>query len=181
MSLLDMFGKKSEEKEEPVQSNEPLYPELPVSLNKIMVVVDGSEASMDALNYAISVTRSIAGCQLCAVFVIDTANIDMLLQMHIFVGEEKDIFEAELNAKGRRLLELARSSGEKYGLDVETFLLKGRVTQIVLKAVQELNVDLLVIGGWHNVSTRKDTASSEYQLLLDQADCPVMVIKHRKG
>ena len=72
-----------------------------------------------------------------------------------------------------------RAQGLKNNIEIDTYLMKGRVTQIVLQAVRELGIEMLIIGGWHNGSTRKDTSSVEYQLLLDQAECPVIVIKHR--
>ena len=99
------------------------------------------------------------------------------MRMHIFVKEERANFEGELETKGRRTLEYVRAEGQKYGIDIDTFLLKGRMTPIVMQAVRELNADLLVISGWHNASTRKDTSSVEYQLLLDEAECPVIVVK----
>lgn len=181
MSILDMFGRKAAE--DGMESRRDEDRKEPVELlpfpKKIMIVVDGSKASYDATDYAIALASRIPDCSLCAAFIVDTANMDILLQMHIFVSEERASFEGELETKGRRTLDYVRNRGLKSGLDIGTYLLKGRVTQIVLQAVRELGVEMLVIGGWHNGSTRKDTSSVEYQLLLDQADCPVVVIKHR--
>ena len=179
MSIFDMFGKKTEN--EPAQmgkpQEQPAPPELPPFAQKILVIVDGSKTSFKAASTAISLATRLPGCQLCAAFVIDIASLNMLMQMHIFVKEERANFEGELETKGRRTLEHVRNEGQKYGIDIDTFLLKGRLTPIVMQAVRELNADLLVISGWHNASTRKDTSSVEYQLLLDEADCPVIVVK----
>lgn len=181
MSILDLFSKKTEEN--PEENTQKEVKKEPVELlpfpKKIMIVVDGSQASYDAVDYAIALASRIPDCSLCAAFIVDTANMDILLQMHIFVNEERASFESELETKGRRTLDFVRNKGLKNELDIGTYLLKGRVTQIVLQAVRELGVEMLVIGGWHNGSTRKDTSSVEYQLLLDQAECPVVVIKHR--
>jgi nucleotide-binding universal stress UspA family protein len=180
MSLFDLLGKKRDNADqEGVCAGSAHSREAPVKFGKIMVVVDGSAASLDAVDYSLSLAMGLEDCKLCAAFVVDTASMDLLLQMHIFVGGERSAFEEELETKGRRTLEFVRGRADSYGLDVDTFLLKGRAAQSVLKAVRELDVDLLVVGGWHDGSTRKDTSSVEYQLLLDQADCPVMVIKHK--
>ena len=179
MSIFDMFGKKQEAAQPPAEqpAAEEKQPELPPFAKKILVVVDGSKRAYDAANYAIALASHLPGCELCAAFVIDVASLDSLMQMHIFVKEERANFEAELETKGRRTLEYVRNEGQKYKIDIDTFLLKGRVTSIVMQAVRELKADLLVIAGWHNGSTRKDTSSVEYQLLLDEADCPVIVVK----
>ena len=181
MGLLDLFNKKTDDKtdETPKETAAKEQAELLPFPQKVMIVVDGSQASYDAVSYAIALASRIPGCQLCAAFIVDTANMDLLLQMHIFVSEERASFENEMETKGRRTLDYVREQGLRHSVEIETYLMKGRVTQIVLQAVRELGVEMLIIGGWHNGSTRKDTSSVEYQLLLDQADCPVVVIKHR--
>ncbi len=181
MGLLDMFNKKDRgDNGKPATENSPKEPvELLPFPKKIMILVDGSQASFDAVAYAIAMAERMSDCHLCAAFVVDTANMDLLLQMHIFVNEERASFEGEMETKGRRTLDFVRAEGLKHNIEIETYLLKGRVTQSVLHAVRELEAEMLIIGGWHNGSTRKDTSSVEYQLLLDQADCPVVVIKHR--
>jgi len=181
MGLFDFFNKKNEDNEaaslkEETENN---TPELLAFPKKVMIVVDGSLASSDATAFAIAMASRIPDCKLCAAFVVDTANMDLLLQMHIFVSEERASFEGEMETKGRRTLDFVRAQGLKNNIEIDTYLMKGRVTQIVLQAVRELGIEMLIIGGWHNGSTRKDTSSVEYQLLLDQADCPVIVIKHR--
>ena len=181
MGILDLFNKKNDENttEPPKESPAKAPVELLPFPKKVMIVVDGSQASYDAVSYAIAMASRIPDCQLCAAFIVDTANMDLLLQMHIFVSEERASFESEMETKGRRTLDFVRAQGLKHDIEIDTYLMKGRVTQIVLQAIRELDVDMLIIGGWHNGSTRKDTSSVEYQLLLDQADCPVVVIKHR--
>ncbi len=181
MGLLDLFNKKNEDNgaESPKEESANKAVELLPFPQKIMIVVDGSQASYDATSYAIALASRIPDCKLCAAFVVDTANMDLLLQMHIFVSEERASFENEMETKGRRTLDFVRTEGIRNNIEIDTYLMKGRVTQIVLQAVRELGVEMLIIGGWHNGSTRKDTSSVEYQLLLDQADCPVVVIKHR--
>ena len=181
MGILDLFNKKNDDSTNvpPKESNEKAPVELLPFPKKVMIVVDGSQASYDAVAYAIAMASRIPDCKLCAAFIVDTANMDLLLQMHIFVSEERASFENEMETKGRRTLDFVRAEGLKHDIEIDTYLMKGRITQIALQAMRELGVEMLIIGGWHNGSTRKDTSSVEYQLLLDQADCPVVVIKHR--
>ncbi|MBQ9367661.1 MAG: universal stress protein, partial [Victivallales bacterium] len=97
MSIFDMFSKKQEAVQPtPTQlAEEENKPELPPFAKKILVVVDGSKRAYDAANYAIALASHLPGCELCAAFVIDVASLDSLMQMHIFVKEERANFEAE--------------------------------------------------------------------------------------
>lgn len=179
MRLFGLFGNEREDdlNEQPGMQPQ-AHPQLPFA-QKILIVVDGSQSSYDALDFALAMASRIPSCELSAAFVIDTASMDVLLQMHIFVNEERSSFENELELKGRRTLDWVRTHASKYGIDINTFLLKGRVCQVILQSVRELNIGILVVGGWHDGATRKDTSSVERQMLLDQADCPVIVVKHR--
>ncbi len=147
--------------------------------SKALVLVDDTVLGVDTMNYAIHVAQK-TGCELFAAFVIDTASMDLLLQMKIFVREERDTLEEEMLAKGRRTLETVRMACANKGVPVQTLLLKGCLHQVIDQTIRANHIDFLIIGGWHNTSTRKDTASTERQLVLDTVDCPVLVVKSPK-
>lgn len=183
MNLFGLFGKNEKEAEQPSVSapaEENVADVVPFARN-ILVIVDGSQRGMDAVDSAISLASSMRNCKLNAAFVIDTASMDLLLQMHIFVKEERQSFEAEMEVKGRHTLEYVHAEGIKNSIEIDTFLLKGRASKIILQAARELGVDLIVIGGWSDGGTRKDAASVEYQLLLEQAECQVLIVKKNKS
>ncbi len=143
----------------------------------ILVVVDGSEASAEALRIAVQMKACLADARLAAAFVVDTASMDMLQQMRVFIAEERSLFESEIEAKGQRVLDNAHDKAQKLGIELETYMLKGRFSQVVLRAARELKSDMIVICGWHDASTHKDNTSVERQLLVDHALCPVLVVK----
>jgi nucleotide-binding universal stress UspA family protein len=60
---------------------------------------------------------------------------------------------------------------------IEPVLRRGRFHKTILKEARELGASAVVIGGWRRSVTRKDATSVERQLILDQADCPVIVVK----
>jgi len=183
MGRFHLFGKKNKEQVPPEKTEtvaeppEPQKEPLPF-LKKILVLVDGTAAGFSAFHKAVALASNLADCEVCAAFVVDTVSMNMLLQMHIFVKEECANFEAEMETKGRRTLEFIHAEGEAMGVDVENYLLKGRISKVVLQAIRELNVTLLVIGGWKSGASSKDTTSVENQLLVDQAECPVLVLKN---
>ena len=143
----------------------------------ILVVLDGSDASVSALKIAVNMKSCLPAATLSAAFVVDTASMDMLQQMRVFVAEERSMFEQEIIAKGQRVLDSAFATAEKQGVQLETYMLKGRFSQAVMRACRELKCDLLVICGWHDASTHKDNSSVERQLVVDHSECPVLVIK----
>lgn len=146
--------------------------------NTILLVVDGAEPSIAAAHYAVDLAAQTGGT-ITAVYVVDTATMEYLTQMNIFVQDERNDFEKELEQTGKRYLDFVRTLGQKQGLDIDTIMESGTFHQVILQAARSLPADVIVVGGWHRTVTRKDTTSVERQLILDQADCPVIVVKKR--
>mgnify|MGYP006279873247 CR=1 FL=1 len=147
--------------------------------NKILLVVDGSEPSIAAAHYAVKLAVQ-SGGDITAIYVVDTATMEYLTQMNIFIQEERSEFEKELEQTGRRYLDFVRTIAGKEGLEIETLIDNGTFHQVVLQTARQLASDVIVLGGWRRSITRKDTASVERQTILDQADCPVIVVKAQK-
>jgi len=149
--------------------------EAPLFTN-VLLVVDGSEAAVAAANVAVRMAAQ-HGCALSAVYVVDTATLDYLLQMRILVNQEREGLEQDLVKTGARYLEYVSTIARKQSIEVETALRHGSIHQEILKEAYERGVDAIVLGGWKRTIARKDTASVERQHILDQADCPVIVVK----
>lgn len=147
-------------------------------LGKLLLVVDGSKPSMAAARFAVQLAGQ-AGSSITAVYVVDTATMDYLLQTHIFVSDERTEFERDLESTGRRYLDYVTTIAGNAGLTVETELRRGSFHQTILQSARTADVDAIVVGGWRRSITQKDAASVERQLILDQADCPVIVVKDK--
>ena len=150
--------------------------ETPNLLGTFLLVVDGSEPSIAAANFAVHLASQI-GSTITAVYVVDTATMDYLLQMHIFVSDERQEFERDVENTGKRYLEYVRTIGNNNGIQISTELLKGSFHQTILTMARNQKVDAILLGGWRRSITRKDATSVERQLILDEAECPVIVIK----
>ena len=170
MGLFD-FSKKEEKHQEPTVKDLPLFP------RRILVYIDGSEGSFRALDLALAIAARIPGCELSGTFVIDQASLDSLLQLHYVVEEERNGLIEELQEKAERTLENARQRASDVGVTLNTYILKGRVHQAIQHAIRQLSTELLLIGGWDNSYSHKDTTSVECQLVLDQAKCHVLVVR----
>ena len=150
--------------------------ETPNLLGTLLLVVDGSEPSIVAANFAVHLASQI-GSTITAVYVVDTATMDYLLQMHIFVSDERQEFERDVENTGKRYLEYVRTIGNNNGIEITTKLLNGSFHQTILAMARNQKVDAIILGGWRRSITRKDATSVERQLILDEAECPVIVIK----
>lgn len=175
-----LFGRlrKYGKNDQPAAGNEPAATVPPV-MQRILLVADGSQPSQEAAQLAINLAANLS-CELLAAFVVDVALMDYLMQMRIFVKEEREEFEEDLERKGRRVLLHVQEAGAKVGVEVETILCKGRFHQSILQLAAEHKVDTIVINGWKYSSAQKDMSSVERQLVLDQAECPVIVVKRRQ-
>jgi len=100
-------------------------PAAPAVMRRALLVVDGSQPSQDAAQFAVGLAANLS-CELLAAFVIDVAVMDYLMQMRIFVKEEREEFEEDLERKGRRVLIHVQDAGAKAGVEVETIMCKGR-------------------------------------------------------
>ena len=145
-------------------------------IRKVMLVVDGSLASEQAAQFAYRFAAQVQ-CALEAVFVIDTATMDYLQQMRIFVSDERRDLECALEEKGQNYLERTHLLGKAFGLDIATTILRGRFHDTVIRHARACHADAVIIGGWRRTSHDKDTFSVERELVMQFAECPVFVIK----
>ena len=147
-------------------------------LGTMLLVVDGSEPSIAAANYAAQLAAQ-ADARLTAVYVVDTATMEYLTQMRIFIAEERQEFEKDLERTGQRYLDYVRTVARNHGVEAETVQTKGAFHLTILQMAREIKADLIILGGWHRTITRKDVASVQRQLILDEADIPVVVVKRK--
>ncbi len=149
-----------------------------VFILKALLVVDGSplpsKTTTFALNFALQ-----SGCELLATYIVDTATLDYLQQLHIVVQDERDELEQDLTKKGRCYLDGVVEQCRAAGVTVSTQLCSGRFHQAILHIAREQQVDIIIIGGWKNDIRQKDTTSVERQLFMDLAECPVIVVKSK--
>jgi len=143
---------------------------------KILLVVDGAEPSIAAANYAVQLAVQTGG-HIIAVFVVDTATMEYLTRMHIFIAEEREEFERDLQKTGERYLEYVRTIGRNHKIEIETVQKRGSFHQTILQEARKLAANVIVMGGWRHSITAKDTTSVERQLVLNETELPVLVIK----
>lgn len=148
----------------------------PEPLKLILLVVDGSESSDEAAKYAIRLAVQ-TGMEILAVYAIDTATMDYLLQMHILVSAEREDFESALELKGESYLQYTERLARKAGARIETRIVRGRFHEEIARIAVENHADMAVMGSWRRLARGKDSSAAERELLLDRIDCPLLVVK----
>ncbi|MFA6814685.1 MAG: universal stress protein [Lentisphaeria bacterium] len=168
------FNKKKEKNQDPAQDAN----DNDFFMSNVLLVVDGSNNSLTATQFAINYAQK-TGCHLLAAFIIDTATMDYLQQMRIFIQDEREDLERDMEQKGVRYLERVKCMAENRNVSIETTLRRGRLHQTILQVARDGKIDAIILAGWKHEIQQKDSTSIERQLILDLADCPVIVVKKK--
>jgi len=145
-------------------------------LKKILVVADGSNESINACRFGISMAKQY-DVELYVSYVVDTATLDQLLKSHIFVADEKEEYEKDIEMTGQRHLEYVKLMATENEVEIKTSLLKGSIHSAILLEAKNIGADAIIIGGWKDTRMRVDLAAKERQYILDTAPCSVIIVK----
>jgi nucleotide-binding universal stress UspA family protein len=142
----------------------------------VLVLVDGNESAVKAAAFAIKMA-GVYGVKLAAISVVDTDTLRHLMSVRILVEQEVRDFEAELERNQRRYLDFVQREAQKANVEIELLLKRGICHIEVLAEQRRRNADLIIIGGFRSTLTRLDLVVRERQIILDEAPCPVLVVK----
>ena len=98
----------------------------------------------------------------------------------LIMSDSKYTLEEKLRADGQNYLNYAVMLASKKGVSVQTELRSGGVYTEILKAADEFDADLIVLGG--NASTDKSVSknnvlSHHQNEVLSSSKCPVMIVQ----
>lgn len=145
----------------------------------ILVMVNGTEASINAVKYAILMAK-LYRCRVNAVYVVDTATIKQLTLNRIFIEEESREYEQSLEENGLRYLAYVDELGKAKGVEISTELRRGAIWSEVIAASEEKHIDVILVGGLDNDTTdQKELSSFTFKSILLHARCSVIVVKER--
>jgi nucleotide-binding universal stress UspA family protein len=132
---------------------------------KVLVAVDGSEYSMNAAEYAISIAKQF-GSQLIALHVITLDIISPQME--------------EIKKNAQEYFEKIRRIGDKANWDIplrtELIASSSAVGGIIDFAEKE-NVDLIVVGTRGKSGFKKLLLGSVASGIVNYAHCPVLIVK----
>ena len=151
------------------------------TLHKILVCVDGSEKSLEAADYSISIAQN-SRAQLVILNVIETEPWLYGEKAYEWGSPEK-VDEAYANKKVeiQKILDQIKKNAEAVAIQSNSEILLAPRTQGAVKAIMEYveqqQIDVLVVGRRGNTGIKKMLLGSVANGLLTLANCPVMVIK----
>ena len=148
-------------------------------IRRLLVLVDGTEESITAAQYAILLAGS-SGAELIAAYVINTRALNELLKTRIFVEAEEEEYEQDLRSDADRYLKHVSDLAEAKNVPIKTLTASGSVHQEVVKMVREHDVDLLVIGELAHARSRRDEFYNESERAMRSVGCSVLIVKDQE-
>jgi len=140
----------------------------------ILVPVDGSEASLQAVQMALRIIELCPACKMTVLYVVDKLVLNEL--MRFSAHGEKEV-QAELEEQGRRYLDLAHQDAGRQGLAAESRMRKGDPFEEIIAEANDLHADLIVMGHTGRRGTTRVLIGSVTERVLDYAPCPVLVMR----
>jgi nucleotide-binding universal stress UspA family protein len=140
----------------------------------ILVPIDGSEASLKAVEMALRLVALCPACRLTILYVVDRLVSAELVRFS--KRDERDV-GAELEEQARRYLESARKQAEQQGVSAECEVRKGDPFEEIIEAANSMGADLITMGHTGRRGTTRVLIGSVTERVLDYAPCPVLVMK----
>jgi nucleotide-binding universal stress UspA family protein len=138
--------------------------------SKVLVAVDGSEYSMNAAEYAISITK-VYGSQLIALHVI-TSDVSTIASTFSPQMEE-------IKKNAQEFFDKIRGKGEaNWDIPLRTELIaSSSVVGGIIDFAEKENIDLIVVGTRGRSGLKRLLLGSVASGIVNYAHCPVMIVK----
>ena len=143
-------------------------------ISKILVAIDGSDASMDAADYAISISEKY-NAELYALHVIHPADVDLLPgtdqtpDYSVVVNTNKEFQDH---------LDKVKLKANEYAITIKTETIAAiNVAGGIVDYAEGKSPDLIVVGTRGKSGIKKALLGSVAANVVTYAHCPVLVIK----
>jgi len=145
-------------------------------LERLLVVVNGSDASISAAKYAIALSKATGG-SVTAAYVVDTATIRQLAMSRIFIAEEGEEYERSLEETGKHYLDFVVEIGRAKRVAVKTQMLRGSITGEIVKLAEEIDADCILMGGLERESSAQDPIRESQKEIARVAPCSILMVR----
>ncbi|MCW4023465.1 MAG: universal stress protein [Candidatus Bathyarchaeota archaeon] len=139
-------------------------------IKKILIPTDGSDYSMRAAEYGISIAK-VFGAQVTALFVIDTLVLDQISKV-----TTRENAEADLKQDGERYTNYVLDLAEKENIKADSMIAKGNPVEQIVNFAKN-SADLIVMGTYGRRGAERILIGSVAERVIEHASCPVLVIK----
>jgi nucleotide-binding universal stress UspA family protein len=143
-------------------------------MSRIVVGVDGSENSLEALRFALAEAR-LRGATVVAVHVPHLPMAPVVGAPAFVIGDLPDLVQAVEESASQIVADaLAEVRDEAAGIDVETVVVRGGVAHELVQA--SAGADLLVVGSRGRGGFAGLLLGSVSQQCVHHARCPVVIV-----
>lgn len=149
--------------------------------SRIVVAVDGSYASGQALDEAIRLAMS-SNASLCIVHVLDDLSVSLMANP--FLGYCTGELIGNMRQEGSQILEHARLRATAAGLQANTVLydnLGPAVEKRIVRIAQDWPADLIVMGTHGRRGVVRDVLGSSAESVLRTSPVPTLLVRAREG
>lgn len=145
-------------------------------MTKILLPTDGSENAHKAGEYA--VTAADLGSDIILLYVIDVEHLNALSQPDL-----RDKLQIRLIKEGKKFvndfkqeIEDAKCQGYCKHVNIITLIRRGKPKEVILKTIQEEDIDQVIIGKSNKSNVEKYFIGSITKEVAKKANVPVRVI-----
>lgn len=142
-------------------------------MTKILIAVDGSDLSLDAVHHALSLLRGGLRATVVLAHVQEPATL-----YEMVTTRDPDLIAAASLEAGQHLLASARALIEATGTDYETDVGVGDVAHTLVDIAERRGCDLIVIGARGQGAIANALLGSVSQALVQASPVPVTIVKH---
>ena len=144
---------------------------------RILVPVDGSEASKRGLQEAIKLAKA-TNARLQIVHVVN----ELLLEAGFLGDQPYGPPIDSLRASGAKILDEAKSVTREAGVEFGTELVDtmgGHVSPLILDAARRMNADLIVMGTHGRRGVKRLVMGSDAEMVLRSSPVPILFVRTR--
>jgi nucleotide-binding universal stress UspA family protein len=140
-------------------------------VKKILIPTDGSDYSMRAAEFGISVAK-LLGAEVMVVYVIDTVVLEQIARL-----TDRENAEKELKEDGQRYVNYVVNLAGKEGVKAASLLAKGRPFEQIVHLAKGLGMNMIVIGTYGRKGAERILIGSVAERVIEYSTCPVLVVK----
>ncbi|MEJ2243583.1 MAG: universal stress protein [Candidatus Bathyarchaeota archaeon] len=136
---------------------------------KILVPVDGSQGSLNALDKAIKIAKKFDGK-------ITLINVYWISAFRLTPSQLVD-YVVEVRKVGEEILAEGKKVVRSEEVPVESIIKEGHIVEEILKTAKEGNYDLIVMGARGISKIKEILLGSVSYGVTSHAPCPVLIVK----
>ena len=146
-------------------------------ITKILVPVDGSEASLAAHRLALEAARAF-GAEIVLLYVVDESALDEISRLS---GRERPHLLHEMQESGMKLLLSLSQEAQQQGVSAVVDIHAGMPDEVIMDEANRHQVGLIVMGKIGRKRHRRSLLGSVTERILEAADLPVLVVSPKQA